>query len=82
MAELLRDNLEAQRRGTPQEEESTSSSTPARLRREVLDIVIWVQCFGVYTAVVASEYPERTHKLWCTKPSWCGRRGGVVTGEG
>ena len=48
--------------GALQEQKSTSSSTPTCPRREVPDILSWVQCFGVYTAVVASKYPH-THKI-------------------
>ena len=63
MAELLRDNLEAQRRGGWQEMPSSSASGLSRQRREVPDLLSCVQCFGVYTAVVASRYPERVQKL-------------------
>ena len=63
MAELLRDNLEAQRRGALHESPSTSSSNVGRHRREVPDLLSWVQCFGIYAAVVASRYPERVQKL-------------------
>ena len=63
MAELLRDNLEAQRRGALQESPSTSSPSVGRPRREVPDLLSWVQCFGVYTAVIASKHPDRIQKL-------------------
>ena len=38
-------------------------SSQGRPRREVPDLLSWVQCFSIYTAVVASKYPERVHKL-------------------
>jgi hypothetical protein len=61
MAELLRDNLEAERRGVLQDASSSSSSSSQGCsRREVPDLLSWVQCFA---AVVASEYPERVLKL-------------------
>ena len=66
MSELLRDNLEAQRRGVFQEQSAGTLSVPAvgnRIRREVPDLLSWVQCFGIYTAVLASKYPERVQKL-------------------
>ena len=66
MSELLRDNLEAQRRGVFQEQSASKLSVPAvgnQIRREVPDLLSWVQCFGVYTAVLASKYPERVQKL-------------------
>ena len=62
MAELLRDNLEAQRRVAMQDAPSSSAAV-SRPRREVPDLLSWVQCFGVYIAVVTSKFPERTHKL-------------------
>jgi len=63
MAELLRDNLETQRRGALQEAGSSSSSSPAHARREVPNLLTWVQCFSIYTAVIASQHPERVQKL-------------------
>ena len=62
MAELLQDNLEAQRRGALQDT-SPASASVSRFCREVLDLLNWVQCFGIYTAVVASAFPERVQKL-------------------
>ena len=63
MAELLRDNLEAQCRGDLQEPSTSSSSSQGRPCREVPDLLSWVQCFSIYRAVVVSKYPERVHKL-------------------
>ena len=39
------------------------SAGTSRSRREVPDLLSWVQCFSIYTAVVASAYPERVQKL-------------------
>ena len=61
MVELLRDNLEVQRRGALQD--APSSTGVSRSRREVPDLLSWVQCFSIYTAVMASAFPERVHKL-------------------
>ena len=63
MADLLRDNLEADRRrstplGTPQ---LHPQSKP--LRREVPDILSWALCFGVYIGVVAEQIPQRVKQL-------------------
>ena len=63
MAELLRDNLEAERRGVFQDSAGSSSSSHGRTRREVPDLLSWVQCFGLYTAVVGSQHPDRALKL-------------------
>ena len=45
MADLLLDNLEARRQGDLLEATS-STMEPKRNRREVLDLLSWVQCFG------------------------------------
>ena len=63
MAELLRDNLEAQRRAALQETLATPGPSMPRPRQEVPDILSWVQCFSIYTAVIASKFPERVQKL-------------------
>ena len=49
MAELLHDNLEAQRRSSSIPANNSSLGyNPARARREVPDLLSWVQCFGIY----------------------------------
>ncbi len=45
MAKLLRDNLEAIRRGALPDQTSLPNQ-PRRNRREVPDLLSWVQCFG------------------------------------
>lgn len=62
MAELLRDNLEASRHGELQEPTSSASESK-RSRREVPDLLSWVQCFSTYLAVVATQHPERVKQL-------------------
>ena len=62
MTELLRDNIEAERRyARTQSFDIPSGSVPGR--REVSDLFSWVQCFGVYAAVVASKNPEKVQQL-------------------
>ena len=46
MAELLRDNLEAQRRAATTAAATPHPSSTPKSRREVPDILSWVQCFG------------------------------------
>ena len=61
IAELLRDNLEAQRRAA-----TATHSTPASApwsRRGVPDLLSWVQCFGTYMAAVVTKYPHRMKEL-------------------
>ena len=52
MAELLRDNLEAERRRARSELETGKSGAPASSRREVPDFTSCVQCFALYASVV------------------------------
>ena len=62
MAELLRDNIETERRQGRQRE---AAGVPAKQqqRREVPDILSWIQCFGIYVSVVASKFPERVSRM-------------------
>ena len=60
MAELLRDNMEVERRKGVREEATNLGKTP---RREVPDILSWIQCFGIYVSVMASKYPERVQNM-------------------
>lgn len=52
-----------------------------RPHREVPDILSWVQCFSIYTAVIASKFPERVQKslayqtLIVREARRCGGRG-------
>ena len=61
MAELLRDNLEAHRRAVSSQ--STPTTSGGRSRREIPDVLSWVQCFGMYMAVVTSKFPMRIREL-------------------
>ena len=61
MAELLKDNMEVERRRTVAEAEEGR----ARInRREVPDMLSWLQCFSLYAAVVGSKFPEKFQDLW------------------
>ena len=42
-----------------------SGSTPSKAarRREVPDLLRWIQCFGVFTSVVCAKAPERVTPL-------------------
>ena len=65
MAELLRDNIEADRRRA-----ATAGNVVATLlgsakpRREVPDLMSWVQCFGMYTSVLGEAYLNLRRGLW------------------
>ena len=60
MTELLRNNIEAKRRQGRQRE-TTGVPAKQQHRREIPDILSWIQCFGtyMYVSVVASKFPER-----------------------
>ena len=48
------------------DEESTSSSTPTvqpRRRKKVTDINVWLQCYALYTSVLATQDPEAIPEL-------------------
>ena len=62
MAELLKDNMEAERRRM-QAEGGTMHYQGRPSRREIPDIISWVQCFGLYAAVVTSRYPQKMKEL-------------------
>ena len=60
---------------------SVRSSSPGHPRWDVSDLLSWVQCFGVYTAVEAST--RRGFKsYWPTRPSSSERRGDEVEKAG
>ncbi len=67
MAELLRDNIEADRRRGSTEHPygygpgSANGLKPTR--REIPDILSWIQCFGVYICVMASKHPQKVPHL-------------------
>ena len=78
MAELLKDNVEAERRRAA----SGESSQGQRLsRREVPDFTSWLQCFSFYAAVVGNKYPHKCRELWAYQATMiaehrkCGGRG-------
>ena len=63
MAELLRDNLEAQHRGNLQDASAIDLSQSKRARREIPDLLSWVQCFGTCLAEIATKHPDRLWQL-------------------
>ena len=64
MAELLRDNMELERR-QPATEGQRNAIWPAGKanRREVPDILSWITCFGMYASVVCDKTPGRVREL-------------------
>lgn len=63
MAELLKDNIEVERRRMQAGGGGMQHFQGRPSRREIPDIISWVQCFGLYAAVVTSRHPEKTREL-------------------
>ena len=65
MAELLRDNIEADRRRTKEGDADPSGGQPSssQTRREIPDLLSWIQCFGVYACIVAKSHPDKLQQL-------------------
>ena len=63
MAELLQDNIEAERRRGSVPDNTCARGVGKARRREVPDLLSWVQCFGVYACVVASKHPEKIREM-------------------
>ena len=63
IAELLRDNMEAERRRTYSQCMETSRGGGSSARREIPDLLSWLQCFGMYAAVAASKSPDSIPQL-------------------
>ena len=65
MADLLKDNLEAERRRL-----SVAGGMVASLlsgkpsRREVPDLLSWVTSFGIYASILGEKYPQLSQSLW------------------
>ena len=78
MAELLKDNMEVERRRALSEAEEGRARVN---RREVPDLLSWLQCFSLYAAVVGSRFPDKVQDLWAYQATIiaehrrCGGRG-------
>ena len=69
MAELLKDNIEADRRRSSQGSAAAAAvcslmAGKAGGRREVPDMMSWVQCFGTYACVLGEKFPHLAKQLW------------------
>ena len=64
MCELLKDNIEAERKRTVSE--SRASCDPllkAPQLREIPDMLSWLQCFSLFAGIVISKHPEKAKEL-------------------
>ena len=65
MAELLRDNMELERRRDLRSAASSALGLiPPTSRREVPDLLSWIQCFRMYAAVLSNSYPNKVQQLY------------------
>ena len=65
MAELLNDNMEAERQRALIESEISPYVSQHRPGcREVLDILSWLHCFSLYAIVVCCSHPTKAKQLW------------------
>ena len=63
MSELLPDRLGVHASLSSTGEKGDKGEKPQQKRRQVANIMEWVQCFAIYTAVVTAAAPDRTHDL-------------------
>ena len=63
MAELLRDNIEAERRGGQGDGGGSGNGNRKPPRREVPDILSWCQCFGICVGIVVTKQPEQVSQM-------------------
>ena len=60
MCELLKDNMEADRKRALRESKSGLDSVfKSPTLREVPDLLSWLQCFSLFAGVVISRYPDK-----------------------
>ena len=59
MAELLRDNMEMERR-----QPADAQGIGRQGRREVPDILSWITCFGMYASVLCDKYPDKVRQMF------------------
>ena len=61
MAELLKDNIEAERRRLASTEEGGGLSRGAR--RGIPNLWSWVHCYSLFAAIICSKYPEKSREM-------------------
>ena len=65
MADLLKDNMEAERRRLSVAGGVVASILAGKQpRREVPDLLSWVTSFGVYASILSEKYPSLNKGLW------------------
>ena len=84
MAELLKDNMEVERRRAAQGGEG-SAHPPERVgRREVPDLLSWLHCYSLFAAIVCESHPAKVKEMWAYQATMiaearrCGGRGWLI----
>ena len=62
MAELLKDNIEAEIRRLASTEEGCGSSRGAC--RGIPNLWSWLHCYSLFAAIICSKYPEKSREMW------------------
>lgn len=86
MSELLKDNMEVERRRAAQGGEGGhQAAAVARVdRREVPDLLSWLHCFSLYAAIVCKAHPNKVSEMWAYQATLigearrCGGRGWLL----
>ena len=79
MADLLKDNLEAERRRLSVAGGVMASLLAGKpLRREVPDLLSWLTSFGMYASILTEKHPQLTRAVGL--PNFHGERGPEVQG--
>ena len=78
MAEFLRDNLELERRQAVIEGPPSAALPYRPSRREMPDLLSWIQCFSLFAGVVCSKYPDKAAQLWAYQATMWRQRVGSV----
>jgi len=64
MAEMLSDNMEAERWQALAESEEGASPRNMEQRKVLPDMLSWLHCFSLYAAFVCSHRPNRARQMW------------------
>ncbi len=65
MAELLKDNMELERRRAVQGGEASQGQLAGRAgRREVPDMMSWLHCYLMYAAIMCERHPQKVREMW------------------
>ena len=62
MAELLKDNIEAEGRRFSSTEEVSGPSRGTQ--RTILNFLSWLHCYSLFAAIICSKYLEKSREMW------------------